>query len=522
MSALAAATAGTATLGYILLNRNEFRPPKVHARSAQAGDRVEGLPEFAHEDVRKHFNTESRVWMTYRNGVYDVTDFIAKHPGAQNIMLAAGGDVQPFWDIYSVHKGNEQVFSLMEEYRIGNLREEDARANAEAASASVDPFANEPERNQKLIALSIRPFNAETPFSVLADEFYTPNDLFYVRSHLPTPDIDAAAYELELDGMGIEGEGRVLRLEDLKKFPKHTVTAAIQCGGNRRSEMNKSGRKVKGLEWFGGAIGNAKWGGARLSDVLAAAGVDSEGDRKGGTRLHVQFEGSDYGADGSPFGASIPLSRAIDPRRDVLLAYEMNGEPLPRDHGFPIRVVVPGVVGVRNVKWLQRITVADDESDSHWQRYDYKAFNPSVTWDNVDFAKSPAMYDMPVTSAICNPVSGSSVKPEKGATHVEIKGYAWSGQGNRIARVDLTADGGKTWFEAAITKQESDSTEPRHYGWTLWKAKVPVKKGQEDLEVWSKAVDTSNNVQPESFANIWNLRGLSSNAYYRAKYKLEW
>lgn len=124
---------------------------------------------------------------------------------------------------------------------------------------------------------------------------------------------------------------------------------------------------------------------------------------------------------------------------------------------------------------------------------------------------------MPVTSAICNPVPGKSLK--EGQT-VEVKGYAWSGGGNRIIRVDLTTDGGKTWFEADLVEQDKVS-EPRHYGWTLWKAKVTVPKGQKELQIWSKAVDSSYNVQPESFENIWNLRGLLSNAYFRAKYQIE-
>ena len=155
----------------------------------------------------------------------------------------------------------------------------------------------------------------------------------------------------------------------------------------------------------GGAIGNAEWSGARLVDVLAAAGFSEE---KTPEARHVIFEGLDTDPANSPFGASIPIEKGADPRGDVLLAYEMNGEPLSRDHGlvffgtvlyiisnyafrYPIRVVVPGVIGARNVKWLGRIEVAEVESDSHWQQNDYKGFNPSINWDNVDFSKSEAI-----------------------------------------------------------------------------------------------------------------------------------
>ena len=130
--------------------------------------------------------------------------------------------------------------------------------------------------------------------------------------------------------------------------------ASVQCGGNRRLEM-KSRRTLKGLDWRGGAIGNGQWTGVRLTDVLALAGFDE--DKSPGAR-YVIFEGLDVDPSNDHFNASIPIEKAADPRGDVILAYEMNGEQLSRDHGYPIRVIVPGVVGVRNVKWLGRIEVS--------------------------------------------------------------------------------------------------------------------------------------------------------------------
>jgi len=234
---------------------------------------------------------------------------------------------------------------------------------------------------------------------------------------------------------------------------------------------------------------------------------------------HVIFEAYDEGADGSPYGASIPIEKGFNPFGDVLLAYEMNGQTLPRDHGYPIRVVVPGVVGARNVKWLNRIVLSDEESSSHWQQNDYKGFNPGVDWDTLDYSKAPAIQNMPVTSQICEPDNGSTVKVRPDGT-VKIKGYAYSGGGNRIIRIDLTSDGGKTWFEGKIDQQDS-VLEPRHYGWTVWSADVKVPEGEKGIEVWCKAVDSNNNVQPESFENIWNVRGLLSNAYAKINIKCE-
>ena len=329
------------------------------------------------------------------------------------------------------------------------------------------------------------------------------------------PDVDAKSYELEIEGIPGFSDPKVLTLDYLKKFPKVSVTAAIQCGGNRRSEMNAV-RGLKGLNWQGGAIGNATWSGARLTDVLEAAGVNLQRIASEGRLKHVHFEGYDLGSDGSPYGASVPIEKAVNPYQDVILAYEMNGETLPRDHGYPVRVIVPGVVGARNVKWLNRIVLSEVESDSHWQQSDYKGFNPSVTWDNVQWDKSPAIQAMPVTSAICSPEPETAVTP---GSKLRLKGYAWSGGGNRIVRVDLTADGGKTWFEAEITAQDA-TPEPHHYGWSLWEAEVKVPEGVSEVTVAAKAVDSNYNVQPESFENIWNLRGLLSNAYSRRTFKV--
>ena len=373
---------------------------------------------------------------------------------------------------------------------------DDVREN-EKLAAETDPYLMEPKkRNPGLLVLSQRPFNAETPLEILQEHFYTPNEWFYVRNHLPTPDVTAEEYELDVSLEDGKNE-KVFNLKDLMtKFPKVEVTSAIQCGGNRRAEMNVI-KPIKGLMWKGGAIGNAKWAGVRLSDILKD--YDLTGVK------HVQFEGYDQGSDGSPYGASIPIEKAMS--GNVVLAYEMNEKVLPRDHGYPIRLVAPGIVGARNVKWLRRIVLSHEESHSHWQRNDYKGFNPSIDWSNVDFTKSPSIQNMPITSVIC--------KAQLNNGKLELSGYAWVGGGNRVVRIDLTTDQGETWFEGTLEKQEND-VEPRHFGWTLWKASVELKDKKE-VEVWCKAVDSNYNSQPESFKNIWNLRGVNSNAYHKIK-----
>lgn len=126
----------------------------------------------------------------------------------------------------------------------------------------------------------------------------------------------------------------------------------------------------------------------------------------------------------------------MDPRGDVILAYEMNGQLLPLDHGFPLRVICPGIVGARNVKWLSRITISTAESDSHWQQNDYKGFSPSTDWHDVDFSASPPIQNMPVTSAICNPAQNQNVSINENGC-ITVQGYAWSGGGSQIIRVNI-------------------------------------------------------------------------------------
>lgn len=449
--------------------------------------------------------------MAYGVGVYDITKFIPEHPGsAKNILLGAGAPIDPFWHLYKFHQ-QDHILELLETYRIGNLNAEDQMSTDDQG----DPYANEPKRSALLIPKSEKPYNAEPPLSLLVENFITPVEYFYTRNHLPVPDININEWELEVE-IESSGETKTFNINDLKKnFEKSGVTAVVMCGGNRRSEMHAV-KEVKGLNWGPGAVGNAIFTGVRLSELLTAMGVKPD------ERSHVILEGYDTDPTSKPYGTSIPLSKAMDPRGDVILAYEMNGEQLTRDHGFPLRCIVPGVVGARNVKWLGKITISEHESDSHWQQNDYKAFSPSTDWDNVDFKTAPAIQNMPVTSAICSPnPMEKEVKIIDG--HLIVKGYAYSGGGNRIIRVDITSDKGKTWQTADLQQlADGDNVGPgRHYAWTLWTVKVPISDGQKIVEVWSKAIDSNYNCQPETFRNTWNLRGVVANAYNRVRVSLQ-
>ncbi|CAK9795358.1 Sulfite oxidase, mitochondrial [Anthophora plagiata] len=483
---------------------------KVHALDKQhvpCGEFREDLKTYNMEEIGKHDSKKNRVWVTFKQGVYDITDFIDMHPGGfSKIIMAAGSSVEPFWTIFANHNTPE-IYELLESMRIGNISNEDAINNSINEN---DPYSKEPRRHKALKINGQKPFCAEPPPSLLIESFITPVELFYVRNHLPVPEIDLKTYTLELAVE--ETTKKTLTFEDIKNYPKYTITSAVMCGGNRRSEMAKE-KHLKGLSWDVGAVGNATWTGAKLCDVLKDLGINEDNYN------HVQFEGHDSDPSGAPYGASIPISKAVDPRADVILAYEMNGQPISRDHGFPIRVIIPGVVGARNVKWLAKIIVSKEENQSQWQQYDYKGFSPSTDWDNVDFSKAPAIQEMPVISAICTPAPCETIVPINGK--INVKGYAWSGGGRKIIRVDVTSDQGRTWHTANLDCEDTNAKEGRYWSWTLWSIDLPIDERCKETEIWAKAVDASYNVQPESFRNIWNLRGFLCNAYHRVTVQLK-
>ncbi|KAL8583283.1 hypothetical protein ACOMHN_043060 [Nucella lapillus] len=269
----------------------------------------DGLPYFTLADVAKHKTKETGIWVTYKNAVYDITDYVNKHPGGSKILLAAGGSMEPFWNMYGVHK-EDNVVEIADQYRIGNITE---KAASDVTSVN-DPYTNEPARSPILIPSARKPFNAEPPSQLLAEKFLTPNDLFYVRNHLPVPVVDPSKYSLEVQG---SHKGAVFSLHQLRKqFPKKSVAAVVQCAGNRRSEMVKI-KSVKGLNWGMAAIGNAKWSGVVLSDLLKHTGIDLEGTEK----KHLVFEGLDKGPKGAVYGASIPIELARALKDEIVVAY---------------------------------------------------------------------------------------------------------------------------------------------------------------------------------------------------------
>ncbi|XP_057488970.1 sulfite oxidase-like isoform X1 [Actinidia eriantha] len=379
-------------------------------------------------------------------------------------------------------------------------------------------YSQEPPRHPCLKINSKEPFNAEPPRPALISSYVTPVDFFYKRNHGPIPIVD----DMERYSVSIAGlidNPKQLFMKDIWNLPKYNVAATLQCAGNRRTAMSKT-RTVKGVGWDVAAIGNAVWGGAKLADVLELVGIPKlTGVTQSGGK-HVEFVSIDKCKEenGGSYKASIPLSQATNPVADVLVAYEMNGEPLNRDHGYPLRVVVPGVIGARSVKWLDSITIITEECQGFFMQRDYKMFPPSVNWENINWSSRRPQMDFPVQCAICSLEDVNIVNPGK----ITIKGYAVSGGGRGIERVDLSIDGGKTWVEATRYQKAgvpyiADDMSSDKWAWVFFEANVDIPKS---AEIVAKAVDIAANVQPENVESIWNLRGILNTSWHRVEVRV--
>jgi len=373
------------------------------------------------------------------------------------------------------------------------------RASAAAAGyCLLSPLAARlavalPEGNELLVR-SAEPLNAEPRLVALATDRITAVKNFYVRNHGPIPRIELRDHKITIEGLVHKPFSlSIAELND--RFSQYEVEATLTCAGNRRQEISAI-KPVTGVQWDAGAIGNARWTGAALADVLQAAEWQ-EGAK------HVWFEGLDpiKEKDGSvaPFGGSIPLARALA-GNTALLAHAMNGAPLTAEHGYPLRTVVSGYIGARSVKWLSKITVSDRPSPNHYVAAAYKLVQSE---DQVQTAAAEPIYPFPVNAAICSPAAGSKLK----AGRTTIAGYALpSGESAcTIDKVELSRDGGRTWTAANLA---GDS---RPFAWRLWTAEIDLPPGRHELAV--RATDSCGNSMPEHGA--WNFKGYLFNGWNR-------
>lgn len=352
-----------------------------------------------------------------------------------------------------------------------------------------------------LLMHSKDPLNGGPQPEALCQGFVTPTRLFFVRNHGTVPEIDPASYRLAVGGRG--AQPLQLTLLDLRaRFPRVHLPAALQCAGNRRRELMAIAPIAGEIPWGGEAIGNAHWSGWRLRDVLQSTGVQN------GTG-HVAFAGLDVierEGERFGFGGSIPLEKAMSP--EVLLADEMNGAPLSPVHGFPLRVVVPGYIGARSVKWLGEISVQAHPSENYYQAHAYKIFPPDVRADTADWTRGLMLGELPVNAVICEPGDGS-VLAERA---VKVRGYAITGGGRRIERIKVTKDGGRKWHQADLIGGHGPWT------WAVFQAQLDLTPGDHELCVC--AWDSADNTQFEDLRSVWNFKGYVNNAWHRVRVRV--
>lgn len=318
---------------------------------------------------------------------------------------------------------------------------------------------------RKLIKLSYRPPNYESPLEYF-DTPITANDRFYVRYHLADiPQVDAKTYKIVIGGEGANSRIEIT-LDDLRKFPAYEIIAVNQCSGNRRG---LSQPHVPGVQWGHGAMGCARWKGARLKDLLDKAGLNKEA-------IEVAFNGADGPVfDGTPdFIKSLPVWKATD--ESTLVAYEMNGEPLPYLNGFPARLIVPGWTGTYWMKHLVDINVLARPETGYWMTTAYRL--PAGEFPELArFATQESGASAPITEMVVNSlITSHRDQAQVRSGDVVVRGLAWDG-GHGIRTVEASIDGGQTWSAATL------GDDLGRYAFRPWSFAFAAKRGRNTVTV---------------------------------------
>ncbi|KAI5201802.1 hypothetical protein E4T39_05045 [Aureobasidium subglaciale] len=419
--------------------------------------------------------------------------------------------------------------SLQEEKRIvESIRQSDGKMRSPWADYKPSDVIDDADRaspdnwiprNANMIRLTGKhPLNCEYPLADLFDTgLITPNRLHYVRNHGPVPHLLWETHKLE-----IENGKCTFTMDDVaNKFDSVNIAVALACDGNRRKELNMV-KRSKGFNWGAGAISNAFWKGALLSDVLKAAGVDYPTNGSG-KRRWVNFAGADEPSEGT-YETCIPYEYAMDPVNDVLLAYEMNDVKLPPDHGYPLRCIIPGYVGGRQVKWLSKIWISEKENDSHYHIWDNRVLPSFVTEKDGEFAETlfrhpdTACNEQNLNSVIAKPGHGERIElsdVKKGHTY-RIAGYAYDGGGHEVQRVEVSLDNGATWLYCIRQFPEAPVRHGHKYWtWIHWYIDVELAHLLRSPSIIVRCFNVFKNTQPE--IGSWNVMGMMNNGWYKVK-----
>jgi sulfite oxidase len=328
-------------------------------------------------------------------------------------------------------------------------------------------------RKEKLILHSPRPLDLETPPELL-DSWITPTSRFFVRSHFYIPNVEAARWQLSIEGL-VEKPYQ-LTLEQIGRLPQIERVVTLECAGNGRAFFEPH---VAGIQWRKGAVGTARWKGVRLRDVLSRAVLKPEAK-------HVAFDGADNGMATAPdFVRSIPVEKCLHP--DTLLATHMNGASLAIEHGFPLRLITPGWEGAACVKWLTKMTAIPDEVEGFFMKTAYRVPTRAV--------KPGEAVDPKDTAAITSLAVKSLITRSSGP----VEGVAWAGEAD-VVRVDVSTDGGRTWTQARLGSDKAP------FAWRHFRLDAKPAAG---AAVLSRATDSRGRVQPDTLA--WNPAGYLGN-----------
>lgn len=352
------------------------------------------------------------------------------------------------------------------------------------------------EKHPDMLHVLKFPYNGEPPKRLVTDKDITPNPLHFVRNHGGVPIIDVEKYSFVLDGL--VAKPRSFTLEDLmdeSKFPRMEKTVSLQCSGTRRIEQilkyAGQGDELTQAPWAEGAIGTARYVGVSLKKAIKACGGLVEGAK------HLEFSGVDtYFKDNQAMNylVSVPWSKVK--ANEVMLAWEMNGEPLPRIHGYPLRIVVFGYIGARSCKWLYRVKAIKKPTSAPVQSQEYLYFPQQSGKHNFKLTDGIQIQEMPVSSAIMSPWTNQAVIHNG---EIRCKGWAYSGGGRWPERVELSADGGFNWYPVPL----NNLSKKRKWSWRTWTFDLPC-----DAEGWIEIVcrcwDNSLNTQPLEIRTAWN------------------
>lgn len=396
------------------------------------------------------------------------------------------------------------------------------------------PDAHVP-RDSRLIRLTgVHPFNVEAPLTDLFNEgFLTSPELFYVRNHGAVPDVkdeDIPDWEFTVEGM-VENPVTISLKQLMAEYEQITCPITLVCAGNRRKEQNVV-RKTKGFSWGPAGVSTALWTGVAMSEVIKRA----KPTRKA---RYVCMEGADKLPNGY-YGTSVKLNWVMDPNRGIMLSYHMNGEMLTPDHGKPLRAVIPGQIGGRSVKWLKKLIVTEGPSDNWYHIYDNRVLPTMVSPE--ESANNPkwwtderyAIYDLNPNSAICFPAHDETLPLQEGSETYRARGYAYSGGGRRITRVEITLDKGKTWRLADIEYPEDRyrdferdlyggrmdmSWRETSFCWCFWSINLSKQELVGAKDIFVRSMDESMNLQPRDM--YWSVLGMMNNPWFRVTINLE-